>query len=60
MAGVIVLLMWLWLSAYIVLMGGELNSEIEAQTKVDTTTGPDEPMGQRGAEKADKLGETAD
>ncbi len=59
MAGVIVLLMWLWLSAYVVLMGAALNSEIEAQTARDTTTGPDTPMGARGAEKADRLGKTS-
>ncbi|RKF12614.1 YihY/virulence factor BrkB family protein [Roseovarius spongiae] len=56
MAGIIILLMWLWLSAFIVLMGAELNAEMEAQTATDTTVGPDEPMGSRGAEKADKLG----
>lgn len=56
MAGAIILLMWLWISAFIVLLGAELNSEIEAQTRHDTTVGPDEPMGQRGAEKADNLG----
>lgn len=56
MAGVIILLMWLWISAFIIMMGAELNAEIEAQTAEDTTVGPDEPMGERGAEKADKLG----
>lgn len=56
LAGVIVLLMWLWISAFIVLLGAEINAEVEAQTAYDTTTGPDEPMGQRGAVKADKLG----
>lgn len=57
MAGVIILLMWLWISAFIVLLGAELNAEMEAQTKADTTVGPDQPMGTRGAEKADNLGE---
>lgn len=60
LAGVIVLLMWLWISAYIILMGAELNSEMEAQTRVDTTTGPSRPMGDRGARKADTLGATQD
>lgn len=55
MAGVIILLMWLWLSAYIVLLGAEVNAETEAQTSVDTTDGPDQPMGSRGAEKADTV-----
>ena len=59
LAGVIVLLTWLWLSAYIVLMGAELNAEIEAQTRHDTTTGAPQPMGERGAQKADNLGEVA-
>lgn len=60
MAGVIILLMWLWISAFIVMLGAELNAEIEAQTSTDTTVGPDEPMGTRGAEKADSLGESVD
>ena len=57
LAGVVVLLMWLWLSALIILLGAEFDSEMEAQTRKDTTTGPDEPMGSRGAVKADTLGE---
>ncbi|UWQ21133.1 YihY/virulence factor BrkB family protein [Jannaschia sp. W003] len=56
LAGVVVMLMWMWISAYVILMGAELNSEIEAQTARDTTTGPREPMGYRGAVKADELG----
>ncbi|HEY9038850.1 MAG TPA: YihY/virulence factor BrkB family protein [Roseovarius sp.] len=59
LGGAIVLLMWLWISAYVVLMGAELNAEIEAQTRYDTTVGPTEPMGTRGAEKADNLGDEA-
>ncbi|MFW8635141.1 YihY/virulence factor BrkB family protein [Cribrihabitans pelagius] len=57
LAGAVVLLMWFWISAFIILLGAELNSEMEAQTVKDTTVGPDEPMGERGAVKADKLGE---
>ena len=56
LAGAIVLLMWFWISAYIILAGAELNSEIEAQAKQDTTSGLDKPTGERGAVKADKLG----
>ncbi|HUF55589.1 MAG TPA: YihY/virulence factor BrkB family protein [Thermohalobaculum sp.] len=52
----IVLLMWFWLSAYIVLMGAELNSEIEHQTERDSTTGAWKPMGERGARAADTVG----
>lgn len=57
LGGVIVLLTWLWLSAYIVLLGAELNSEIEHQTRRDTTRGHDKPMGSRGAVMADTVGE---
>eukprot|EP01035_Chromulina_nebulosa_P008162 gene8161-11050_t len=42
------LMMWMWMSAITVLYGAELNSEIEHQTAVDTTTGPARPMGTRG------------
>lgn len=56
LAGVIVLLMWFWISAFIILLGAELNAELEAQTRVDTTIGPDMPMGERNAVKADTLG----
>lgn len=58
LAGVIVLLMWFWISAFIILLGAELNAEIEAQTRHDTTVGADQPMGERNAVKADELGET--
>ncbi len=44
---------WIWLSVTVVLLGAELNSELEEQTSVDTTTGPPEPVGQRGASVAD-------
>ncbi|MBM7070083.1 YihY/virulence factor BrkB family protein [Actibacterium sp. 188UL27-1] len=59
LAGVIVLLMWFWISAFIILLGAELNAEMEAQTRTDTTKGPDEPMGSRDAVKADRLGDAA-
>lgn len=56
LGGVIVLLMWLWISAYVIILGAELNAEMEAQTRHDTTVGRDRPMGDRDAEKADQLG----
>jgi membrane protein len=48
---------WLWLSTTIVLVGAELNAEIEHQTAKDTTEGPPEPLGDRGARMADTIGE---
>jgi len=56
LGGVIVLLLWLWLSAFVVLLGAELNSEAEHQTHEDTTTGDPRPEGARGAVKADTTG----
>lgn len=47
---------WMWLSVSVVLLGAELNAEIEHQTAVDTTTGPPAPLGQRGARMADTIG----
>jgi membrane protein len=47
----------LWISAFIVMLGAELNAEMEAQTRHDTTVGRDLPMGERDAAKADNLGE---
>ncbi|MGH3942691.1 MAG: YihY/virulence factor BrkB family protein [Pseudonocardiaceae bacterium] len=55
LAGVIVLLLWLFLTSYIVLLGAEINSEAEHQTAHDTTTGEPQPMGQRHAAVADTL-----
>ncbi len=44
---------WIWISTMIVLLGGELNAELEQQTRHDTTVGPEKPIGERGAYKAD-------
>ena len=46
---------WIWISAAIVLLGGVLNAELEAQTARDTTTGAPLPRGARGAMKADEV-----
>jgi membrane protein len=48
---------WIWLSTIIVLLGAEINAETEHQTATDTTEGPDEPLGTRGAKMADSVGE---
>lgn len=55
LSAVIVLLTWLWLSAYVFLLGAELNSELERQTVHDTTTGAPVPMGARRAVVADTV-----
>lgn len=56
-AGVIVLMLWLYLTCYLVLLGAEINSEAEHQTAHDTTTGEPERMGERHATMADTLPE---
>ncbi|UUP16681.1 YihY/virulence factor BrkB family protein [Nitratireductor thuwali] len=53
-------LMWIWLSVVILLVGAELNSEMEHQTATDTTIGEPQPAGERGAVMADTLGRSAD
>jgi membrane protein len=59
LGGVIALIMWFYLSSVIVVLGAQINAEMERQTKVDTTEGPPAPMGQRGAYAADTIGPTA-
>ncbi|HEV7268744.1 MAG TPA: YihY/virulence factor BrkB family protein [Falsiroseomonas sp.] len=48
---------WIWISAVIVLIGAELNAEMEHQTAADTTHGRPKPLGARGAVVADTVGE---
>jgi membrane protein len=55
LGAVVVLLTWMYLSAYALLFGAELNSELEHQTARDTTSGPEAPLGQRGAWAADHV-----
>ncbi len=55
LGAVVVLLTWIYLSAYALVTGGELNSEIEHQTAKDSTTGKPLPMGRRGAWAADHV-----
>ena len=50
------LMVWIWLSVVVVLLGAKLNAEMEHQTARDTTTGPERLMGERGAVVADTLG----
>lgn len=55
LAAVVVLMIWFLITAYAILLGAEIDAAIEHQTAVDTTVGPDRPMGQRGAYVADTL-----
>ena len=54
---VVILLMWFLLSSYAVLIGAEINGATERQTRKDTTSGRDRPMGARRAYAADTVGE---
>jgi membrane protein len=58
LAGIIILMFWLYLTAVIVLFGAELNTEMELQTAKDTTAGPTKPMGDRDAHAADHVAES--
>ncbi len=57
LGAVVGLMMWMWLSTIVVLVGAELNSEIEHQTAHDTTVGLTRPLGARGAVMADTVGQ---
>ncbi|HEX2510844.1 MAG TPA: hypothetical protein VHK66_10020, partial [Microvirga sp.] len=54
---IIGVMMWIYISMWIVLAGAELNAETEHQTARDTTVGPEKPLGDRGATMADRVGE---
>jgi membrane protein len=60
LGGVVVLMLWLFLTVLAVLLGAEINSEMEHQTARDTTKGPDRPIGRRDATMADDVGPNAD
>jgi membrane protein len=54
------LMMWMWISAIVILLGAELNAEIEHQTAKDSTVHGDKPLGGRGAAMADTVGAPAE
>jgi membrane protein len=56
LGAVIGFMTWLWISAIVILLGGEINAEMEHQTLRDSTEGPPAPIGIRGAKMADTVG----
>ena len=60
LGGVVILLTWLYLSALMVLLGAVINAQSERQTRKDSTEGPPQAMGRRGAHVADTLGDSTD
>ena len=57
LAAVAGVMMWFWVTIYAVLLGAELNAELELQTLLDSTDGPPKPLGKRGAYVADHVAE---
>jgi membrane protein len=55
LGAVIGFMTWIWISVMVVLIGAELNAELEHQTARDSTVGPERPLGARGATKADEV-----
>ena len=60
LAGIVILLLWLFITSYAILLGAEINAESEQQTIADTTKGPAQPIGERDAVKADSVPEPDD
>jgi membrane protein len=60
LGAIAVTMMWLFVGAFAVLLGAQLNAETERQTRKDSTEGAPQPMGRRQAHAADTLGESAD
>ena len=56
LGAVIGFMTWIWISSVVVLLGAEINAEMEHQTAKDTTEGSHQPMGTRGAQMADTVG----
>jgi membrane protein len=56
LGAVVVVMLWLFITTYVIIAGAELNAELERQTALDTTTGPSRPLGERDAYAADTVG----
>ena len=59
LGAVIGFMIWMWLSAIVILVGAEINAEMEHQTAHDTTDGGNKPLGSRGATMADQVGRSS-
>lgn len=55
LGAIVVVLLWMFISAFVIVLGAEINAEMERQTAHDTTRGADKPMGTRDAEVADEV-----
>ncbi len=55
LGAVVGIMMWFFVTAYVVLLGAELNAELEKQTAIDSTAGTPRPIGRRGAYVADHV-----
>jgi membrane protein len=53
LAGVAISMLWVWISVFLVVVGAAVNAEAERQTARDSTVGPEQPLGERGAVVAD-------
>jgi len=60
LGGLVVLVLWFYLSGYSIVLGAEINAEMERQTAKDTTAGASKPQGARGARSADTVGPAAE
>ncbi|HLH94386.1 MAG TPA: YihY/virulence factor BrkB family protein [Xanthobacteraceae bacterium] len=60
LGAVIGFMVWIWISAVVILVGAELDAEMEHQTARDTTTGAPKRLGSRGARVADTVGAPQD
>lgn len=56
LGAIVILLTWFYLTTLVILLGAQLNAEMEHQTRIDSTIGEPKPMGRRGAQMADTVG----
>ena len=55
LAGVVISMLWLWITVFLVIAGAAVNAEAERETVRDSTVGPEQPVGRRGAVVADSV-----